>query len=165
MGRKEKLTAVVVDSSEADDWDLARGEWEVVDGDVTPDDDVRCVCMQKPLVYLFKIRNWVTGKEIYPIGSSCVKRFMVQSMTKDVNRLVRAAQNRIEDMGKRRVTKGQFEGYLYKDVPDYYMTFIAKNARHPPFNEMVKYYILRKRTSRRSMRSQSEDPETPSAGS
>ena len=34
-----------------------------------------CVCIKEHIRYLYTIRNELTGRTIYPIGSSCIKKF------------------------------------------------------------------------------------------
>ena len=71
----ENLIKAVIDASVADTWDLAVLEWEIVD--CTEDDSVssQCVCKHEGLRYLYKIRNTNNKNILFPIGSTCIKKF------------------------------------------------------------------------------------------
>ena len=71
----EKLIKVVIEASEADTWELAVLEWEIVD--CTEDESLssQCVCQHEGLRYLYKIRNTINKNILFPIGSTCIKKF------------------------------------------------------------------------------------------
>lgn len=74
-GYYENLKKNVIEHSQADDWHSAVNEWEI--DDVEEDETLTesCVCGKENLRYLFTIRNEFNGKKLYPIGSSCIKKF------------------------------------------------------------------------------------------
>lgn len=78
------LMQAVLEKSEAGDWDAAVTEWEL--DDVVEDEmlEESCVCGKEKLRYLFTIRNGINGNLLYPIGSSCIKRFGRDELTKEV---------------------------------------------------------------------------------
>lgn len=71
----ENLIKVVIEASEADTWELAVLEWEIVD--CTEDESLssQCVCQHEGLRYLYKIRNTINKNILFPIGSTCIKKF------------------------------------------------------------------------------------------
>lgn len=76
MGRYvQNLIVRVIDASEADTWDNAVQEWEIVDCEEDEDLTESCVCGKEELRYLFTIRNVYNGNLLFPIGSSCIKKF------------------------------------------------------------------------------------------
>ncbi len=69
------LPKEVVALSCANDFESARYEWDLVGRSVDPEASQNCICGKEGLKYLFTIRNHMTGKELYPIGSSCIELF------------------------------------------------------------------------------------------
>lgn len=65
----------VIDNSEAPNWENAVLEWEVIDCEEDGSLETSCVCGKEQLRYLFTIRNTLNGRLLYPIGSSCIKKF------------------------------------------------------------------------------------------
>ena len=65
----------VIDLSESDNWETAVTEWEIADCE--EDDSLResCICGKEHLYYLFTIENTLNGNKLFPIGSSCIKKF------------------------------------------------------------------------------------------
>ena len=50
-------------------------EWEIVDCEEDDTNSKSCICGKENLYYLFTIRNTINGNTLYPIGSSCIKKF------------------------------------------------------------------------------------------
>lgn len=65
----------VIDESETDTWEKAVCEWEIVDCEEDEECSSTCICGKERIRYLYKIRNFKTGNILYPIGSSCIKKF------------------------------------------------------------------------------------------
>lgn len=76
----DNLLKEVIDKSESKIWKDAVKEWEVYDCDEDKTCSTECVCGKEGLRYLFTIRNTVNGNELYPIGSSCIKKFGVDDL-------------------------------------------------------------------------------------
>lgn len=70
-----ELVRAVVSNSVANDWDTARGEWEVTGVDEDPRSGGICVCGQLGLAILYTITNHRNGASLDPIGSTCVNQF------------------------------------------------------------------------------------------
>lgn len=71
----ENLIQVVLDKSERDNWHQAVVEWVVDDCEEDDECESSCICGKENLKYLFTIRNVLNGNILYPIGSSCIKKF------------------------------------------------------------------------------------------
>ena len=71
----ERLIKRVIELSRGNDWETAVTEWEIVDCEEDDTLSESCVCGKEHLYYLFTIENVVTGKTLFPIGSSCIKKF------------------------------------------------------------------------------------------
>ena len=65
----------VMDNSESECWDDAVKEWEIVDVEEDECLEESCICGKEHLRYLFTIKNQLNGNRLYPIGSSCIKKF------------------------------------------------------------------------------------------
>lgn len=71
----QNLKASVLRYSDSSDWQSAVSEWEIED--VKEDETLTesCVCGKEHLRYLFTIKNTINGNSLYPIGSSCIRKF------------------------------------------------------------------------------------------
>lgn len=78
------LIETVLQFSNATDWKTAVLEWCI--DDVEEDDSLSesCICGKENLRYLFTIKNTVNGHILYPIGSSCIKKFERLDMDEEV---------------------------------------------------------------------------------
>ncbi len=72
---RENLINRVIDNSIANSWDLAVLEWEVEDCEEDENQLSSCICGKERLRYLFTIVNMHNGRLLYPIGSTCIKKF------------------------------------------------------------------------------------------
>ena len=79
------LRAAVLSQSEAQRWDQAVDEWEIVDCEEDPHHEASCVCGQADLRYLFTIANAYNGNTLFPIGSVCINRFGRQDLTEQAS--------------------------------------------------------------------------------
>lgn len=77
----ENLVKVVLDASKASNWEQAVCEWEVSDWDEDEDVETSCLCGKEHIRYLFTIENTLTGRELEPIGSQCIKKFERDDLT------------------------------------------------------------------------------------
>lgn len=71
----ERLIKKVIELSESNDWATAVTEWEIFDCEEDDTLSESCVCGKEHLYYLFTIRNTQNGNILFPIGSSCIKKF------------------------------------------------------------------------------------------
>lgn len=78
------LIQCVIDESDASDWENAVLEWEVFDCEEDETLQSSCVCGKEKLRYLFTIHNTRNGNTLYPIGSSCIKKFERDDLNEDV---------------------------------------------------------------------------------
>lgn len=79
------LIKQVVDNSEASAWEEAIFEWEVFDCEEDESLIASCICGKENLRYLFTIRNIENGNLLYPIGSSCIKKFERDDLNQDAS--------------------------------------------------------------------------------
>ncbi|MCC2250281.1 hypothetical protein JUJ52_09905 [Virgibacillus sp. AGTR] len=71
----ENLIKEVIDNSESDFWNSAVLEWDIDDVIEDQDNDSSCICGKENIRYLFTIKNFQNGNTLFPIGSSCIKKF------------------------------------------------------------------------------------------
>ena len=79
-----RLIESVIEFSEAKDWNSAVQEWRI--HDFAEDDTLieSCICGKENLRYLFTICNDLNGKTLFPIGSSCIKKFERKDLDEEV---------------------------------------------------------------------------------
>lgn len=75
MNNFENLKKRVIEVSESKNWEIAKGEWEVEGCKEDKRVQTDCVCGKENIKYLFTIRNKENGNQLYPIGSTCIKKF------------------------------------------------------------------------------------------
>lgn len=71
----ENLLRQVIEKSESKEWANAVLEWELIDTFEDLSSSSTCVCGKESIRYLHKIGNSLNGNILYPIGSSCIKKF------------------------------------------------------------------------------------------
>lgn len=69
------LITTVIELSCGNTWERAVSEWYIYDCEEDEYHESSCVCGKENLRYLFTIKNMINGNEIYPIGSSCIRKF------------------------------------------------------------------------------------------
>lgn len=77
------LFNLVIQQSQSKNWSEAVLEWEVVDCTEDETSSTECVCGKEGIKYLYTIRNKINGEEIFPIGSSCIKKFNNDDLTSE----------------------------------------------------------------------------------
>lgn len=70
-----KLIMTVINNSESDNWQEAVTEWEIYDCEEDDRCSEECICGKENIKYLYTIRNVYNGRLLFPIGSSCIKKF------------------------------------------------------------------------------------------
>ncbi len=78
------LIKTVLDSSESDTWEEAVREWDICDCEEDKHCSSFCICGKEHLKYLYTIRNRKTRRILYPIGSSCIKKFERDDMEETI---------------------------------------------------------------------------------
>lgn len=71
----ENLIETVLEKSYSHVWKLAVEEWEIIDCEEDACRENSCLCGKENLRYLFTIRNMENGNILYPVGSSCIRKF------------------------------------------------------------------------------------------
>lgn len=71
----ENLIKQVIDKSFCKNWKEAVLEWEIIDCFEDESLQSSCICGKENIKYLFTIKNTINKNLLYPIGSSCIKKF------------------------------------------------------------------------------------------
>lgn len=79
-----KLVETVLRYSDAGEWKSAVLEWCINDFEEDETLQESCICGKENLRYLFTIRNTINGNTLYPIGSSCIKKFERSDLDEEV---------------------------------------------------------------------------------
>jgi len=99
-GYRKNLIQAVLDNSVARYWNEAVYEWEITDCVEDDYNESSCICGKENIKYLFTITNIKNGNELYPIGSTCIKKFNrddlneVTSVNEKLFQLLHAIQKR-----------------------------------------------------------------------
>lgn len=155
---KENLINTVIEKSEANNWEEAVKEWDIVDVEEDLDCAGQCTCGKEGLRYLFTIKNRINNNIIYPIGSSCISKFGVDNLKneaklkEDLFKLLHAVENNeyitiSSDLFSRKLLE-----YLYNIgafVPNYYNDFEPKND----YKFLLDMFNKRKRSEQQEKKS------------
>lgn len=79
-----RLIEAVLRYSDATEWSAAVLEWCIDDVEEDETQQESCICGKENLRYLFTIRNTINGNTLYPIGSSCIKKFERSDLDEEV---------------------------------------------------------------------------------
>ena len=71
----ENLKKAIIDNSVSNNWQDAVLEWTLIDTEEDEQNESQCICGKENIRYLHRIRNIHNGKVLFPIGSSCIKKF------------------------------------------------------------------------------------------
>ncbi len=80
----ENLIIRVLNNSESSTWEDAVKEWEISDCEEDQTATETCICGKENIRYLFTIRNIYNKNELYPIGSTCIKKFERKELREEV---------------------------------------------------------------------------------
>lgn len=80
----ENLIFRVIDKSESTTWNESVLEWEIVDCEEDDELSLSCICGKENLRYLYTIRNKYNGSILFPVGSSCIKKFERQDLNEEI---------------------------------------------------------------------------------
>ena len=69
-----ELSEIVINNSVSKNWKDAINEWYISNMNYV-DDDETCICGKEGIKYCYEIKNIKNGNILYPIGSSCIKKF------------------------------------------------------------------------------------------
>ena len=140
--RTYKLYEVVTEASDADEWEEARYEWDVIN--LSEETDETCICGKKHIVQCHTIRNKTNGTSLWPVGSECVKKFRVDRMEEDAKELKRELH--IIEKDKYRVLKnGKHKDMMFSTVcktQPRYIEWLRTSGFLKEYKDLVAYNDL-----------------------
>lgn len=71
----ETLIQTILENSVSSNWSNVVNEWNIEDCIEDEFNDSSCICGKENLRYLFTIKNLRNGNTLFPIGSTCIKKF------------------------------------------------------------------------------------------
>ncbi|VWL84954.1 hypothetical protein [Oceanivirga miroungae] len=80
-----ELISTVINMSNNKEWYLAVHEWNIIGFYDDEECESECVCGKKGIRYLYKIVNRYNKNILYPIGSSCIRKFAREDMNEDIS--------------------------------------------------------------------------------
>lgn len=142
---RENLIQRVIDNSDGNTWEEAVSEWEITDCVEDNSRSESCICGKEELRYLYEIHNVITDKYLYPIGSSCIRKFEREdlqeetSVTEGMFKLLHAVEQNAylepsSDLFSRKLLKALYDRGAF--VPNKYNNYNGKND----FEFMVKMF-------------------------
>ncbi len=79
-----QLIDVILSNSVSKIWSSAVEEWEISSMEEDEDADGICLCGNTGLRYLYEIKNHKNGNFLFPIGSTCIKKFERDDLDEEV---------------------------------------------------------------------------------
>ncbi|MFV0499074.1 MAG: hypothetical protein ACK5NF_03470 [Bacilli bacterium] len=86
MSQYKQFFQKIINKSDSNNWESAVLEWKVKSCTVRKIADKSCICGHENIKYLFEIENMNNGNIIYPIGSSCIKKFKREDLDENTNK-------------------------------------------------------------------------------
>lgn len=134
-----QLIQIIIENSEAKNFQQAKQEWRVIHCDENGYDT--CVCGKKGIVNLFTIKNNLNNKILFPVGSECVKKFKENNIDGDVNTFLLA--NKEFKFGKYKESGLTYSDIYKKDKS--YLQFLKQNQfnlKKKTYHKLIRYYDL-----------------------
>ena len=131
----EDLKKYVLDNSSSKNWKNAVLEWELIDTEEDEDAQSRCICGKENIRYLHRIINNTNGRMLFPVGSSCIKRFNRADLNEKISvkeklfKLYHAVENNSYLKLTTEIFSRKLINYLYESG-----AFISEDGRFPARN-------------------------------
>ncbi len=150
----EQLKAHIIPLSFAPNFNVARGEWDLIAVEVTEEWD-KCPCGQQIKEHCF-IQNRLTGQQTY-VGNVCINRFMEISTGTLFAGLKRISKNNDANANDDVIEYAYKNGYLFGES-EYTFLKQTKNKRNLSTKQIewkrkinrriLNHTVVRRRTSR-----------------
>lgn len=146
-----RLREIVIEHSSATTWGMAKNEW-YVESHWEEEELDKCVCGKEDIKYIFSIRNYITGFQLYPIGSSCINHFDNQDMS-DVVRNLLNARKRIVKYKNYVFTHSSYADFTIHEIAqdDEFMDFVIHKRqqshdkqKNKDYRRLIDYYNLKR---------------------
>lgn len=153
---RETLIQTVLDYSASKYWDSAVYEWEIEDCIEDDFNKFSCICGKENIKYLFTIRNVKNGKMLYPIGSTCIKKFKRDDLNEQatVNEKLFQLLHAIQD---RQFISLNSEFFSRKLLRYLYDEGVFKPTKYNKFNGENDYKFLIKMFNKRNKPTENQE--------
>ncbi|WP_423363092.1 hypothetical protein [Mycoplasma sp. P36-A1] len=145
----ENLLKTVIDNSEANNWDSAVLEWDILDCEEDDFNKSSCVCGKENIKYLYSIINTLNNNVIFPIGSTCITKFEREDLNEktSINEKMFQLLHSIED-GKFISLTSEF--FSRKLLTHFYEEGVFQANQYNDFNPEKDYNFMMKMFNKRS---------------
>jgi hypothetical protein len=110
-------------------------EWDIVD-DSEQIECIDCICGHKNIKYTYTIKNRVNDNILYPLGSSCIKKFECKELLEQLTTATN--KNKIfKNTGKKH------DGKTYAEICEkdpQYIAYLLNNGHKKKYIKLVEYY-------------------------
>jgi len=138
----------VINNSVSANWETALLEWKLYDFEEDKTLLSSCICGKEKLRYLFTIRNINNGRILYPIGSSCTKRFE----RKDLDEVVTMKEELfrlLHDLEKGEYIKLSSDLFSRRLLNHFFEEGVFRSNSYNGFDPESDYFFLLKMFNRR----------------
>ena len=137
MNKFNLIKNVLEHSEETQDYNIAAFEWDIVDCALVRNSV--CLCGKENIKYCYTIQNFKNNNVLYPIGSSCIRKFNNDNLT---NKTKIYEKNNKEFKNK----GGKCDGLTYDEIcknhKDYINFLLSVNLKKKTYKDLVKYYKI-----------------------
>lgn len=131
-------------SVEKSDWSKAALEWTVLSLNRVESDST-CICGKQHIMYVSTIQNLVTGEQLYPIGSECIKKFKNPFMDNELKRL-KKEEKKLKKLASTQVGIGMYNELTIEECCNLhsdYVKFVYTNHRNSKYKSLIAYANLK----------------------
>jgi len=131
----------VLKQSESKCLDDALNEWDITNNIVS---DTTCICGKKHIVDTYEITNRQNNNILYPIGSSCIKKFNNLNLITQM-KVVNHKDSIFKNEGRKH--NGKTYDWICQNDPQYieYLDNVCLKKKYKALVEYYKYFILHKK--------------------
>ncbi len=151
----ENLIKTVIDASKGLTWEEAVNEWEIVDCIEDEDSSSVCICGKDRLRYLYTIRNSITGISLFPIGSTCIKKFERDDLMEEVA-VKEKMFKLLHAVNSKKIVELSSEYFSKKLLFAFYKADVFKPTQYNNFNGYADYKFMLDMFNRRDKSSISQ---------
>lgn len=128
-----KLFEVVLQHSESKHINEALNEWNITNH---KRHNTACICGKQHIIDTYELTNKHNGNILYPIGSSCIKKFENDNLNQQIKTLA-LGKKIFKNVGRKH------NGLTYDEIIEkdpQYVKFLSSNVVGKIYNDLVKYY-------------------------
>ena len=124
---QENLIKTVMDKSWGNTWEEAVQEWDIIDCAEDNSLSRSCICGKEQIKYLYRLHNRKTNQWLFPIGSSCIKKFQRKDL-QEKTATTEAMFKELYDQGAFKATS--YNHYNPKNDYDFLLKMFNKRTKN-----------------------------------